>query len=672
MISTMLIKDSKKVSFSFFSFIFWFALATIFPAIGGNFSIFQLAHLFIYFIAAYYTGELCISSVGYINLMPPLLFTGTSIIIGSLINGLFFLILPNKFLTYLISSGFVLNIFMRKRINLNFSFKILLCIAPLFLLLFQSYELEYAMKERYNHSDGDYSYYTALVESIKSTHSIFDAVFHKGIPINYSPMPFIPPAHMASFANIQSQFALWGMFLKIVPILAFSVMAYCITRIYYIVFDIPGTEKTFEKHFFLSVLMLMFLGPLHFINLLKFDLSNVLFLGIGYLLPTGSPGFALSIFLSGLILLLVIPKISFSVSEKILLVALFCLTVASKIAMFVPLTLMIGIIGLYRWYNGSRHLLIILLISIPLCFLIYKITIGAADSIIVTRLTTDGYFQSNFFELATKYGINKSKGIKILIMFFINVSIWIGMKFFLIGFAGYKQRSNKKAVILISSLLICLCLSFLPGFFIDVYGVSASGKKLFDIKIDMAQFARASVFLFTSMAIVFILYIFENITQRRIRSIVRVGVSAWMILIAVSFLLSSFTLPKKVDQSWYLQVRKDFRIANPHLMAMMGNYNFSGQTLTTAGVHPWYCTGIRENAEGYIFSKKAYSRYNLLTTAFDPLVNIARRKEAFDSLRHLGIDAIVASPWSQQKFDIAVKDSLIVLIPKTKWIYEFK
>ena len=106
-------------------------------------------------------------------------------------------------------------------------------------------------------------------------------------------------------------------------------------------------------------------------------------------------------------------------------------------------------------------------------------------------------------------------------------------------------------------------------------------------------------------------------------------------------------------------------------MAMMGNTYQSGQTATTAGVHPWFCTGVREDGEGFVFSTGVYERNSIFKSIFNHSVSLANRKSLADSLKKLGIDCIVASPTTIQRINVGVIDSIILAIPGTRWMYKF-
>jgi len=304
---------------------------------------------------------------------------------------------------------------------------------------------------------------------------------------------------------------------------------------------------------------------------------------------------------------------------------------------------------------------------------VYKYTVGSSDSIIVTSFTKSGFLKSHFIELANKYHIVSSPGIKLLIMMGITIFMWLSIKlaiFFVTGLRLYKN--NFEAFSLILSAIASFCLSFLPGFFIATKGKDSAGNLLFDASFDMDQFIRGSIFTLTIIVLIFALYLLYSYPNLLVRKISAVIFIIWIAVISVSFFSNGFekAIPPKED--WYLAVRQDFLRTRPRLMAMMGNIYQSGQTATTAGIHPWFCTGVREDGEGFVFPKKAYERNVAFKSIFNRAIDIKKRKAIADSIRQLGVDCIVASPLSMYRINMAIDDSIISAIPGTKWMYKFK
>lgn len=660
-----------KKDFKLLDFLFWFTLAVVFPAVSGNLTFINILKTFVYMGVVHFAGEQLLKKITIINEIPSLLSVGLYIILGSIVCGILFMVIPYSAFLYLFFIAFLYDIYRNKKIILKFSFYHFLCLAPFIIVLFQTYELEYAIRERVSRAEGDYFYYTALVESLKTNQSVSSSVFHLGLPINYPSLPFMAPALLANFTGIPSQFSLWGIYMKILPVACLSTVAYTIVKLYETLFDIVKAEsKRFPWKLLIAGLLLLFLGPLHFINLLKFDFKNTLFLGSGYLLPTGSPGFALAMILSAMVLSMVIAAKKFSFYYSALIVLLLCFVLISKIALFFPLAILVGLISLWRLSKNEKDLFFTLLIAFPVCILAYVFIIGSSDSVMSVHFTTQGFFQKYFSDLADKYHVPGHGLLRLLIMTAIIIFMWISIKVAILALAFkaiYKNNSDAAAIIVAAVLSFFICL--LPGFFIESVGKDNAGKILFDGSFDMGQFARGSIFLFTTITLVFALYLLFNHSKAWIRKSCAFIFLICSFIIAFSFFSTFYAKANVPQQGWYFEVRNDYLKTKPHLMAMMGNEKYSGQAVTAIGVHPWYCTGTREENEGYIFTKTGYDRNYAFRNIFDSSNTINKRKIMADSLKKIGIDCIVASPSSIQKIMKAVEDSIVSPISDTKWMY---
>ena len=662
-----------KEEFKLPDFLFWVILAFIFPTVTGNFTLSNIIHILIYVGAVYFVAEKLLNRIEVINKIPSLLKIGLFIIFGSIVCGIAFMLISFSAVLYLLFLFFLYDLIQNKAIKFSFSFYHFLCIAPFFIILFQTYELEYAIHERYNRLDGDYYYYTAIVESLKTNQSLSSAIFHLGLPLNYPALPFMAPAELSQFSGISSQFALWGVFMKLVPISCLSIIAYTIVKIYSLLFNVSEADNKFPWKLLFTSFLLIFLGPIHFLNLSKLDFKNVLFLGDGYLLPTGSPGFAIAMWVAGLVLLMILSKTKYSLYYKIIVISLFCFALFAKIALFLPLAAFAGFLSLLRLFKKEKDLFFIVIVTLPCSALLYKLLIASSDSIMKIQLTTDGYFQKFFLNTAEKYGIAGSDIKKIFVMASITIFMWLSIKLIIIIISGFNlYKKNYKVFSITVSILLSFIVSMLPGFFVRSWGENNAGKQLFDGTFDMEQFARGGIFVFTIIALIFVLYLLYNYPNLMMRRLTMVVLSGWGIIICFSIFSSGWFV--KVDSykpDWYTEVKEDFAKAKPQLMAMMGNINQSGQTATTAGVHPWFCTGTREDGGGFVFSKLAYDRNYLFKTIFNSQIDVMKRKSIADSIRHLGVDCIVASPTTIKKINVALKDSIISAIPGTKWFYRF-
>lgn len=659
----------QGTAFPIFDFLFWILLAIAFPLAGGNFSIYNVAHIFIYVAAVYYVSDILFYKFQVFQDMPFLIRSGLYILLGSIICGLLFLVFYTAFLFYFLFAFFIFDIYKNKKLSFEFDWRSGLCLLPFFLMLFQTMELVYGTIERYTYWDGDYYLYTAITESLRSNQSVNNAVFHSGISINYAIAPFLAPANLAKFAQIPSQFALWGVVGKLLPVICFGSLSYFIARLSQQI-TVNKTANDFFRRNLLASFLLLFLGPLHFLKLKQLDFSHVLFLGEGYVLPIGSPGFSLGLFLAGLIIYLVLRREVWSIWYKTLLVFLLSVLVASKLAMFLPLVAFLGILSVFRLLKKDRHLFYVLLAALPVVVMVYMLTSASKDAMITSEFTPDGYYKNYYATLAEKYNIQGSTLKKVVLMFGFSLVMWLSIKFAVMAVAAASlYKKNKEALALIAAALLGFVISCMPAFFINSYGVDLHGKFLFDAAFDMAQFTRASIFILTIIASIFVLYLIFDHQKLWLRKLSALTVCFWMALISLGFFTGNYGWAATAEKPWYREVRKDFLTHKPRLMAMLGHPEYSGQVLTNAGVHPWYCTGTRFDGGGHLMSRKAHERNKIFKQVFDTTKEIAFRRSVVADLKRRGVDCLVATPHSLSLFEIAVQDSLVTSVPGTKWLY---
>lgn len=663
--------STKKSEFIFFDFLCWFILGIIFPASTGNLSVINIVLFFIYLSAVYYAGERLLSKIDAIVTIPFLFKSGIYIICGSIICGVVYLLLPYNIILYAGSLLFFIDLFKHKRIIYSFSFYNFLCLIPFFIILFQTYELAYATGERFNHNDGDFYYYTAITESLKVNHSISNAIYHTGLPINYSCAPFLAPAQLAKFTGMPAQFALWGVYLKILPIVCLGTIAFSAVKLYTILFNKVLNAKAIIKYQILAAFMFLLLGPMHFLNVLKLDFKNVLFLGEGYVLPIGSPGFSLSMYLSALILLLVFSKPTYSIPHRLFIIFFLGIITASKIALFIPLAILLGSLSVIWLIKKRYDLFITLLLALPFCAWIYIVTVSGNDSATALSFTRDGYYNMLFSNLAGKYGINGSPGYKIILMLCISITMWLSIKLFIFSISTISLfKSNKNALALIAAGIISFIICLLPGFFINFHSIVPYGQTALDYRFDMTQFTRGSIFLLMIITLIFALFLVDGHTNRFIRTASLSFFILWMCTMSYSFAATDFKKALVIDQSWYNEVRIDFIKQKPSLMVALGSGDYSGQVLTSAGVYPWYCTGLQFENEGFLFTLRGINRNLFFQKIFDSTLLLSNRKAVADSIKKEGVDCIVGSPSSTIKLQFAEKDSLISRIAGTKWFYK--
>lgn len=662
-------KDEE--SFSLYDFFFWIVLGVFFPALGGYLSLSNAIGIVAYLCAVFSVGEISLGRLMICSEMPDLTKYGIYIVFGSLVSGIMSIFVASNGFLYFLVILFILRM-IKKKPKIGVNAPALFCLLPFIVMINFHGSINYALNEVFQYADVDDYYYVAIVESIRNNKTIFDALFHKGIPINYPPLPFVAAAQLADLAILKSQLSFYGVYIVILSVSACSCVAYASVRLHDSLLGADSSHTLFAEKYFLACLMLIFLGPLHFPNIIKGNWSKALLVGEGYLLPVGSPGSAAAIFLAGLLLLLVFRESKWGFYQKTIAVCLIVMLVLTKVALFLPICVFLGCVSLFRLAKGDSSLFQCLLIAFPITLLCYKLTIGSSDSVFAMELTLDGHFPTRFKVLGQKYFPGLPDFAMIIGLLFISLLMWINAKIFFITAVAYEHRRDSQFVSVLISALVALIISLMLGFFLDAYGISSSGAKLFSIKYDMGQFVKGAIFLVNIFVIAFILYFLFSHKKTYIRKLTMINVVMWMGVISIGF----FSYQHKDDalgsKEWYTELLSDFESLQPSLMAMIGSGRYSGQLVSAAGINPWFCTGLREEGEGYVNSKTAYDRNFLFRGLFDEKKSLSQRKAIADSLKGNGVDYIVATPETIDKIESAVRASILELAPGAKWMYRWR
>jgi hypothetical protein len=436
---------NKEEILPVYELLFWIVLASIFPLCSGLFSLSNQFFLILFQFSAYCSGRIILGKIHSFNNLGPLIFTGIRIIFGAVFLSLFFLITSNNLIVYFWPLFWLFTNF--KRLTLKFNPAILKDVVTLlpfvfFLILPHEYRLSTSI---FKGSSLDYSYYTAIVESLKVNQNFGNALFQSGVGINYQSLSFCIPAHLANFANIPSQIALWGVFMNIISVLAFGILSSTIVLIYERFLGV----LTYRRNLFILIVsfLLVFFGPLHLINLFKGNINEVLFLGQGYLLPLGSPGFAFSILWMSLLFLMVFRTPKPSVNQSVLAIFFILLIAGSKVAFWAPVLFFLGIYSFLKVVTEKtkytiRWLLTFLLGGVLSLLLIYELILKSTAPTIL-RFQWTGQNTNELLDVCKKFGLNSSNfwlllsiGLGVRMIFF------IGSKVLLVSFLGYQICVN--------------------------------------------------------------------------------------------------------------------------------------------------------------------------------------------------------------------------------------
>lgn len=664
----------KSIDFPFPNFFFWLFLAISFPGLSGNLSLLSIVKIGIYFFTAFAVGEILLGSFSNKSEIPNLFKGGIYIFFGSISLSIFALLTKDHMFIYVLAFFFIIYFFYSHKISFSFDFKELLVLSPLLVLTFNPIEYTFATNTSFVAFGDDYYYYTAIVESLKAHYSLTDAIYHKGLPINYLIIPYLAPGQLASFAGISAKISMWGVFFKILPFFSFGLLSYVVVILQQKIFISKSDYTNFYLKQFLVIMMLLFLAPINLMAFKTFDLTKSLLLGEGYLLPMGSAGYVTALILTSVALLLIFSEGNWGWYKRILFVCTLALIAGSKIAFWVPLLTFIGIFSFFNYFRNNKEPFISLLIAIPVCYFVYSTLTGGVDAMGAFSLTTRGYYYNLFLSLATKYKLSSLPlELRVLFMFFVSVFLWVGCKILIFAYALIKnQKSNHSGVLIFWSLVGCLLISIIPGFILEVSALDENGKFLYDLSFDMPQFVRGAIFLFSLFAYASVLQLLHKYRNQKLNLPFLFFIIIWMITIIPAFINNTFMKPFQRDPTWYVEIIREFDSVKPKMMAMKGDAYFSGQELSANGINPWYCTGTRLDGDGYTMSQKAYKRNINFQQLYDSSITLNVKKSIIDQINVEGVDYLIATPNNIDQIKALENQKLVSSVPGFKWFFSVK
>ena len=662
-----------KLSLDLQGLLFWLFLSLIFPLSSGIIGGLSIIKCLIFFFVSVCLGECLLGSLPFIRQIPSLLRTGFSMIAGTYLLFFIFAIFPHPALLYVLLGVFILVLFIAGTFSWSFDRASLAAILPVCILLIYTTDLRLATSPVFTDVSGDYFYYNVLVISLSKTLSIYDAVFHTGIPINYQTLTFFSPAALTYATGIPAHIALHGIFSPVIKVLSFAMVSASVVYLYQFVKG-DRTKPVSWKYYAAASVALLLIAPLHPLYLAKRDVKNFIFLGEGYLLPMGVMGFALAILFFG-----VLNFFFFSDEKKsypeIGLVVVFLSSIAGiKTAMFFPLLAFYGVYSLIRLVKDKKDRRIVyVFLSLIGGGVIMSIFFGQTDGLVKNSLTLhDGNFPTFFSHAIEKF--HRSPTTLNLLLFFIFMFIlWMGLKTLLFsGVLFSKKPFLSKALPVVLAALGCAFISLLPGCFLKVLMVDENGKILQDNTFDTGQFMRAGLFITTAIAAMTLLLLWgtqTGIRKRLFQSVVII----WFGLTFLSF-MKSMREPihySGTDQVWEGEVTNDFHNVHPRLMGMLSGARYSGQFLVTRDVYPWWTCTRRGTASGYVCTLRPFYRDVLLENLLSDSTGKEKKIEIVQKIQKEGVDVLVATPDNKLCFEKLVTDSILTHPQDSKWMYRF-
>ena len=419
--------------------------------------------------------------------------------------------------------------------------------------------------------------------------------------------------------------------------------------------------------------MLIFWGPLNIINLVKGNFNESLFLGIGYLIPGGSPGYSISILLTSLIMLLYLFNEKNILKNNILMILLIAYISGCKIALALPLISYLGISSIIEAYKEKLNTKVttIFIGGILSVIIIYFLTFSF-ESKMVSYFSTDGSVINELNSLSNKYRISsKSIVFSIALALSIKLFYFLGFKL-VIALATVKEYESKITLSRIATPLIITLLIFLPiHLFYNTLYLNLDDSLYRDGSFDTGQFIRSIIFLANLFCISIALNFIEKKSKWRPINISLISI--WVMIGFYSFVWQKYrpTIDyTTLDKKWYSEVVTDFKQIQPKQLIMQSDGRFSGLGLTSLGVHPWYIFGSIKNRDSYSIDIESLKRRKYLDDFLNPKLPIGLRKKAGEYFLKNHVDCIIENPFCRQKMNIALRDSLIQPIKGTKHFYK--
>ncbi len=668
-----LLKNRWTLNFDLPGVLFWCFIGLIFPLAYGTLGPASLVKTGLFLVCSVCAGEIALGSLPFIRRIPPLLRTGALMTMGTYILFFVFALLPYPILFYVLSGFMAVLFVLKSRISRTFDLTGLAAVLPICVLLFYTTDVRLASSPTFVDVPGDYFYYNVLVISLSKNLSIYNALFHTGIPMNYQSLTFFSPAALSYATGISAHVALHGVFSPMMKVLSFSMLGASIVQMCRWV---KGEEKTPAyswKYYAAASTALLLLAPLHPLYLAKLDIKNTIFLGEGYLLPLGVMGFAFAVFLFGVLNFFFFSDEKKNYAEIGVFVVLLSSIAAVKTAMFFPLLAFLGLYSIISWIKDRKDRRIVyVFLAFAGGMLIMQIFFGNAGGMIRNSLTLhEGYFTVLFSRAIEKFHRAPTAG-NLLLFFSFTFILWMGLKTVLFSSALFSRKTYFSGTWpIIVAALGAVLVSLLPGFLIKISMVDEKGVLLQDDTFDTGQFSRAGFFICTAVGVVCLLLLWGMQTGIK-RRLLQAVVLVWFGFAFASFLMLLRQAPGQsyADGKWESEVEADFRHDRPKQMGMISNFYYSGQSLMTKGVYPWWTCSKRGADLGYVCTLKSNYRNILLENLLSDTID---KKEKLDIVRRMereGVDALVATPVNKEKFNKLEADSILFQSKDSKWIYK--
>jgi hypothetical protein len=533
---------------------FLLLLPVFISGIGGYFPVLLPITIF----SSYIIGEVIFYTVGFSQFKLSVSRVVASILLGSLLCSLTLFLFPRNGLAQLTVCCLlsVLSLFLfRRKIVMEFSLSsrdivalVIAALLSLFLTLGgEMTSLTLPVQAMLSTSVSDQFFFTANVVTLRNG-SIFNAVYEQGSALNFHSLGFFIPAWWANILDISSHQALYGIAMPFYKILSFL--------LFYELSTIFVDDKTAKKYGNIVAAMglVIVLAPLHPLYLLKADVKNFIFSGMGYLLPTGNPTytFAIPMCLLSLFLFLKIGwRTSGAVPQKVLFTVLFSLLAISKLPIFFCSFVFIATIVLKRILFDREKITAYLPYGLSVIILggiLFKVFLSN-DAASRTSIKY-GYLVGRFAQFLNMADTSILTHLMILLLTFVVFALWIGIRF--IGLISLIRSREKMLSELVVGSFFCLAVAILMNLFLHIDLVDKDGNVLRDGTFDAEQFIRSSFYILTVVSAIGIMNFVTRVHHNPLlKTVVVVLLVFWSGASISALAAHSYNSGEIVRNDWY-------------------------------------------------------------------------------------------------------------------------
>ncbi len=642
----------------------------IFPLTGGLLTTIQFIKLIFIFISSGFIGKCINKFLGITNLFS-LTQAALNIFIGLFVISVAYFFTGNFLPIYATTSlAVMLSFFMfykeKDAIYRKLSISYYL---PIVVLFFMGYDYLYSTNIRLSRTDGDYFYYTLLVESFSRNCNLQNPFFHLNASTNYYQFTtFIIPSYLKAYTELASSVVLWGVFMKLLIFLSISLLCNFVFNI----IESQTNSQIPPIFYTLSIIFFIFLGPLHLFNLIKLKLNDILFLGEGHWLPLGSPGYPFAVIFGSVLMLFLMNSRNkqYTPVKLIIIFILSFIIFTSKIAFSLPFILFLT---LFLFFNVELKVFFTITITFFFAFLLSQLIALQPDSIKHLRIVNHGYYYQRFLSFTHKYQFTNTANqvFYVLVGLMIHVFLWTGIKLLLIV-PILKHLKSRIYLQLFKSWLTVFIIFLAVSFFVHMESEGNSFFPILDESFDFAETVRSSLIIFHSIFILFILTRILTLPNKYSTTSPFI-LFLWCALCCYSIMINNNTMSVSENSTWYKEIAKEANSisATDKLFAMQGDEHCSGQTLAPLLSVNWYCTGWRTDGDGYVWSREVLERNTLLHRLISSSEPQKAKKQILLELKAANVKYLIGTTNNIKSLNKLKSDGLLTSRQsKQKWIFE--